>query len=151
MKFLTTRWATVALVGLVALFSIHLVDRWLSEARVDLTQDDLYSLTDGTERILERMSEDGVKPVDITLYFSETLGKTLPKFIKDFISYDRYLRSLLGEYERGSNGRIRVSFVDPLPDTDEAQEAADAGLEGKLINQEGDQFYFRHDLRDADG
>ena len=142
MKFLSTRVATITLVALITVFSIHLFDRWLRDARVDLTQDDLYSLSTGSKSILERMSEEGVEPVDITLYFSETSGKTLPRFIKDFISYERYLRSLLRQYERRSNGKVTVDFIDPVTDSDEAQEAADAGLDGKLINEEGDRFYF---------
>ncbi len=151
MEFLRTRWATISLVGLLTVFSVHLFDRWLTDVRVDLTQDDLYSLTEGSKSLLARMSDEGVKPVDVTLYFSETTGKTLPKFIKDFIGYERYLRSLLREYERASDGRVRVGFVDPIPDTDEAQDAADAGLEGKMINQEGDQFFFGLELETQTG
>ncbi|HVS66843.1 MAG TPA: Gldg family protein [Thermoanaerobaculia bacterium] len=133
---------TLLLLALVTAFGVHLADRWLAPVRVDLTEDDLYSLTDGTEQILERMREEGVKPVDVKLYFSETTGKTLPKFIKEFITYERYLRNLLREYERAARGKLRVDFVDPLPDSDEAQQATDYGLDGKLINQEGDLFYF---------
>ncbi|REJ73190.1 MAG: hypothetical protein DWQ30_24750 [Acidobacteria bacterium] len=137
-----SRGLTLALLGLIALFSLHLIDRWLSSVRVDLTDGDLYSLSEGSAALLERMGEEGTKPVDVTLFFSETTGKTLPKFVKDFIAYERYLRSLLGEYERRSDGRIRVRFVDPVPDSDEAEEAAEFGLDGKLINQNGDLFYF---------
>ncbi len=142
MNFWNSRTTTIVLVALIAGLSIHFFYRLFDEARADLTQDDLYSLSEGSEQILDRMQEEGVKPVEITLYFSETAGKTLPKFVKDFITYSRYLRSLLKEYERGSGGKIEVAFVDPVPDSDEAQAAADAGLDGKLINQEGDLFYF---------
>lgn len=141
-QLLSSRLLTVLLVGSIAALSIHWINQVLDEARLDMTQDDLYSLAPGTKKILERIREEGVKPLEITLYFSETAGKTLPKFIKDFIGYQRYLRSLLGEYQRASQGKIRVAFIDPVPDTDEYQHAADAGLDGKLINQEGDLFYF---------
>jgi ABC-2 type transport system permease protein len=133
---------TLLLLALITVFGVHLADRWLGPVRVDLTEDDLYSLTGGTEAILERMHEEGVKPLDVTLYFSETAGKTLPKFIKEFITYERYLRNLLREYERAARGKVRLDFVDPLPDSDQAQRAADLGLDGKLINEEGDLFYF---------
>ncbi|HVS13419.1 MAG TPA: Gldg family protein [Thermoanaerobaculia bacterium] len=133
---------TLLLLALITVFAVHLADRWLGPVRADLTTDDLYSLTEGSQRILERMREEGVKPLDVTLYFSETAGKTLPKFIKEFITYERYLRNLLREYERAARGKIRLDFVDPLPDSDEAQRATDLGLDGKLINQEGDLFYF---------
>ncbi len=133
---------TVVLIGLVLVLSNHIVHQNLEGARLDLTADRLYSLTDGTLRILDRMKSEAVKPIEIDLYFSETTGKTLPKFIKNFITYERYLRSLLREYEREAGGRIRLRFIDPLTDSDEAQDALDFGLDGKPINQEGDLFFF---------
>jgi ABC-2 type transport system permease protein len=133
---------TIVLIALAVLFGNHIVFDQLEGARFDMTQDNLYSLTEGTEQILDRMVSEGVKPVDIDLYFSETTGKTLPRFIKNFIAYDRYLRSLLKEYERAAQGRIRVHFIDPVTDSDEAQDALDFGLDGKPINQEGDLFFF---------
>ena len=133
---------SIVLIALAVMLGNHIVFDRLEGARFDMTQDDLYSLTDGTQQILERMVSEGVKPVDIELYFSETTGKTLPRFIKNFISYDRYLRSLLKEYERAADGRIRVHFIDPVTDSDEAQDALDFGLDGKPINQEGDLFFF---------
>ena len=137
-----SRAVTLVLLGLMTVLSIHLANEWFEGLRVDLTGDDLYSLTDGSHAILDRMQEEGVKPLDIRLYFSETTGKTLPKFVKDFIGYERYLRSLLGEYERAAAGKIQVAWIDPIPDSDAADRAAEDGLDGKLINQNGDLFYF---------
>jgi ABC-type uncharacterized transport system involved in gliding motility auxiliary subunit len=137
-----TRAITLALLALTTVLAIHVVYRLLEGSRVDLTAENLYSLTPGTEQIIERMHAEGVQPVDVKLYFSETAGKTLPKFIKDFITYERYLRSLLGEYARASRGKIRVELIDPIPDSDEAQDAVDYGLDGKPINQHGDLFFF---------
>ena len=137
-----SRVLTLALIGLMTVLSIHVANEWFRGWRVDLTGGDLYSLTDGTHAILDRMQEEGVKPLDIRLYFSETTGKTLPKFVKDFIGYERYLRSLLGEYERAAEGKIEVEWIDPIPDSDAADQAAEDGLDGKLINQNGDLFYF---------
>ncbi len=137
-----SRILTLALIGLMTVLSIHVANEWFEGFRVDLTGDDLYSLTDGSHAILDRMQEEGVKPLDIRLYFSETTGKTLPKFVKDFIGYERYLRSLLGEYERAAAGKIQVETIDPIPDSDAADQAAEDGLDGKLINQNGDLFYF---------
>ena len=107
---------TVVLIGLVLVLSNHILHQNLEGARLDLTADRLYSLTDGTLRILDRMKSEAVKPIEIDLYFSETTGKTLPKFIKNFITYERYLRSLLREYEREAGGRIRLCFIDPHGD-----------------------------------
>lgn len=141
-KILKSPFTTIVLVVLIAVFGIHAFARVSENVRADLTQDNLYSLSEGTVAILDKMKQEGVKPIDITLYFSLTAGKTLPKFIKDFITYDKYLRALLREYALASQGKIRVSFVDPVPDSDEAQDAQDFGLDGKPINQDGDLFFF---------
>ncbi|MEM6457046.1 MAG: GldG family protein, partial [Acidobacteriota bacterium] len=140
--FLAGRGLTLALIALITVLGAHLLTRGAESLRLDLTEDDLYSLTDGTETILARMAEESVKPIEISLYFSETTGKTLPRFIKDFIGYERYLRALLREYARAADGRITLRFVDPLPDSDDAQDALDDGLDGKPINQQGDLFFF---------
>lgn len=141
-KLLKSPITSLVLIAAVVVFGIHVVATQFENARVDLTADNLYSLSDGSEEILEKMRSEGVKPVDVKLYFSETAGKTLPRFIKDFITYERYLRTLLKEYEVAAEGKLRVSFIDPVPDSDEAQDAQDFGLEGKAINQHGDLFFF---------
>lgn len=133
---------SILLVLAIAAMAIHLLNRHTEGVRVDLTQDNLYSLTSGTKDILGKMKKQGVKPIDVKLYFSYTNGKTLPKFIKNFINYNDYVRNLLREYERASDGKLRVSFIDPLTDSDDAEDAADYGLDGKAINQHGDLFYF---------
>ena len=133
---------TLALLAFSGLFLIHFLYEKTAGTRLDLTEDQLFSLTPGTHDILEKMKDEGVKPINVTLYFSETTGKSLPQFIKNFISYADYVENLLGEYERYSDGKIKFHFVDPVTDTDEAQDAADDGLEGKQVNQQGDMFYF---------
>jgi ABC-type uncharacterized transport system involved in gliding motility auxiliary subunit len=137
-----SRLLTLVLIGLIVLFANHLAFRALEGSRIDLTADGLYSLSDGSKQILQRMVDEGVKPIEIDLFFSETSGKTLPRFIKNFVTYERYLRSLLKEYERASQGKIKVRFIDPVTDSDEAEDALDFGLDGKAINQEGDLFFF---------
>jgi len=133
---------TVALVAVVTILAVHVVTRMTEAVRVDLTEDRLYSLTDGTREILGKMQTEGTEPIDITLYFSETTGKSLPSFIKQFIVYEDYLQALLREFERAGGGKLRVHTIDPKPDSDEAQEALDDGLDGKPINQHGDLFFF---------
>ncbi len=139
---LDSRLTSIILLVLITVFGIHTVVANTDNVRLDMTADNLYSLSQGSVEILDRIQDEGIKPIDIKLYFSQTAGKTLPKFIKDFITYERYMRALLGEYERAADGKIRLSFIDPVPDSDEAQDALDYGLDGKPINQHGDLFFF---------
>jgi ABC-type uncharacterized transport system involved in gliding motility auxiliary subunit len=133
---------TLILIALITVLGIHVVYRATEGMRADATEDNLFSLTDGTGQIIKKMHTEGVQPIDIKLYFSLTNGKTLPKFIKQFIVYEDYVRSLLREYERTARGKIRVQVFDPITDSDEAQDALDYGLDGKPINQHGDLFFF---------
>ncbi|MEE2778786.1 MAG: GldG family protein [Acidobacteriota bacterium] len=139
---MSQRTLTILLLGVIAVLSIHVLSTGLEGVRADFTSQDIYSLSDGTDQILARMGEEGVQPVEIKLYFSQTTGQTLPRFIKDFITYDRYLRQLLRSYERSAAGKIEIAFIDPLTDSDEAIEATQDGLEGRPINQHGDLFFF---------
>jgi ABC-type uncharacterized transport system involved in gliding motility auxiliary subunit len=141
-KIFASRAVTLTLIALATVFAIHVIAQNAEHVRLDMTADDLYSLSDGTLAILEKMREEGVKPIEIKLFFSETAGKTLPRFVKQFITYESYLESLLKELEVAGQGKIKVSFFDPVPDSDEAQDAEEYGLDGKPINQEGDVFFF---------
>ena len=136
------RIVTMALIALLTVFTLHVLNRSTEGARVDLTETKLYSLTQGTQDILAKMREEGVKPIDIKLYFSETTGKQLPQFINRFTTYKNDVHNLIKEYERDSGGKIRISYIDPKTDSDEADDASDYGLDGKAINEYGDRFFF---------
>jgi len=137
-----SRVLTILLIAAISVFGIHILNMNTEGARLDLTETRLYSLTEGTRDILKKMNDEGVKPIDIKLYFSATNVKQLPQFIKQFISYEAYVRNLLKEYERYSGGKIRLTFIDPKTDSDEAEDAADYRLDGKPINEHGDMIYF---------
>lgn len=141
-KILQSHKTTVALIILVTVFAIHVIAQNGEDLRADFTADNLYSLSDGSVALLAKMKQEGTRPIELKLYFSQTVGKSLPKFVKDFVTYERYIRTLLKEYEVESEGRIKVQFVDPVPDSDEAQDALDFGLDGKPVNQDGDMFFF---------
>ena len=68
---------TVALVAVITILAIHVVTRTTEAVRVDLTEDRLYSLTDGTRAILEKMQNDGTEPIDITLYHIPALASPI--------------------------------------------------------------------------
>lgn len=136
------RVLTMILILAISLFASHIAYNIFEGARVDMTETSLYSLTEGSQDILEKMKEEGVKPIEVKLYFSYTAGKTLPKFIKNFITYKNYVHNLLKEYERASEGKIRLTVIDPVTDSDDEEDAEDYRLDGKPINNEGDKFFF---------
>ena len=61
---------TLAFIGVTLASS-----RWLRAARIDLTADHLYTLTPGTQHIIDGLH----RPLKLTLYFSEHATRDLPQ------------------------------------------------------------------------
>lgn len=101
---------------------------------LDFTADRLFTLSDGTKRILDRIDE----PITLRFFFSERLGETIP----NFATYATRVRELLERYASLSSGRLKVEFYSPLPFTDIEDLAVGAGLQGIPVSQAGEQVYF---------
>jgi len=128
--------STAGLVLAVILFlSFNIVTNGnLKSARVDLTEDNLYTLSAGSMNIIESLNEQ----LTLRLYFSEQVAQELPS-IK---SYAQRVQELLEEYQRASNGMIRLIIVNPEPFSDNEQRAKQYGLQGVPIDGDSDPLYF---------
>ena len=106
------RWRTgVALL----LANLLVAGLWLQQVpslRVDVTEGDLYSLSEPSEAVLAQLEE----PLLIRGYFSERSHPLLAPLVPQ-------LRDLLKEYAVAAGGRVRVEFVDPAEDAAAEQEA----------------------------
>lgn len=107
---------------------------FLKGLRFDLTENNLYTLSDGTLNILENMDE----PVNLYLYFSEDVSRELPQFR----SYARWAGEMLDEFADRSGGKLRLKRVDPVPFSPQEDEAAQYGLQGVPVGTAGDMLYF---------
>ena len=105
----------------------------LRSARLDLTQEGLYTLSAGSKRILDEIPE----PIRLRFYFSEKLATQLPN-IK---SYGLRVRELLEEYVNLSQGKIRLEIIDPEPFTQAEDDAVRLGLQAVPLGT-GDSLYF---------
>jgi ABC-type uncharacterized transport system involved in gliding motility auxiliary subunit len=106
----------------------------LGSARLDLTSDKLFTLSEGTRSVLAKIQE----PVTLRLYFSDRLGKEIPQYGV----YATRVREMLREYANASGGKVRVEFIDPQPFSDEEDRAVAFGLQGVPVNQGGELVYF---------
>src|SRR5262245_8099245 len=70
--------------------------------RLDLTENRLYSIAAGTERILEGIGE----PVTLYFFFSDEPTRALP----ELRSYADRVRELLQEMAERSDGKIQLSL-----------------------------------------
>ncbi len=110
------------------------VDTAFPGARLDLTEDRLYSLSEGTKTVLKDLAE----PVSLRFYYSEQLGRDIPAYGH----YAKRVRELLEEYAHRSGGKIHLEIVQPEPFSDEEDRAVASGLQGVPIDQTGSPVYF---------
>ncbi|HWT10285.1 MAG TPA: GldG family protein, partial [Roseomonas sp.] len=111
-----------------------LVDRLAPRARIDLTQQQLYTLSGGTVSVLRGLQE----PVTLRLFYSRRLGAAVPAYG----SYAERVRAMLEEYVAVSGGKVRLEILDPEPFSETEDRALAFGMQGVPVDQSGEQIYF---------
>lgn len=91
-------------------------------ARLDLTEDKLFTLSDGTREIVAALDE----PVTLEFYFSEQVVSPYPQLFR----YGNRVRDLLLEIEHAADGNIDLRILNPEPFSEAEDEAVGAGLQG---------------------
>ena len=123
------------LVLLLAFFAFNMATGvLLPGARLDLTEQKLYTLSDGTREILQELEE----PIDLYFFFSEGASKDLVVLR----NYQRRVAEMLKEYERRADGMIRLHIIDPEPFSEAEDRAAEFGLQAIPLSESGDSLYF---------
>lgn len=129
--------AVVIFVAVMIVTQVGL-DSW----RVDLTEDQVYSLSEGTERLVSDLDED----VELTLYFSDKASKDLTALR----SYANRVEEILEEYVLLADGKISFDVIDPEPFSEAEDQAAEAGLQAVPIAT-GDDVYFGLHAQNSQG
>lgn len=102
-------------------------------AQVDLTQNKLFTLSQGTENVLAKIDE----PITLKFFFSERLANEYPQIR----TYANRVRDLLQEVRDRSNGKVVLEVIDPEPYSSDEDLAMSLGLKGARTT-EGDIIYF---------
>jgi ABC-type uncharacterized transport system involved in gliding motility auxiliary subunit len=130
----TLAWTGIAL-ALILLLSVNLfASSALRNAKADLTQQRLFTMSKGTRAMLRAIDE----PISIRLYYSKRLGEAASNYGR----YFERVRALLQQYRDVSRGKLDVAIFDPEPFSDAEDRAVAAGLRGVRLNQEGEVGYF---------
>ncbi len=124
----------LSLVAIAFVALVFLSGLLLRGARIDLTANRLYTLSQGTEHILANNSE----PIRLRLFSSDQAMRDLP----GLRTYAQRVRELLEEIAAKSHGRITLEVVDPLPYSDAEDRAAGYGLQALPIGAGGESVYF---------
>ena len=125
-------------IGLLAIFVglviCVLVISSLPSVRIDLTEDDLYSLSPGTKNIVANLQG----PLEIMFFYSESATEDTPQIR----TYANRVQELLREIVIASNNRISLSVIDPQPFSEEEDLATQFGIQAVPISQGAPGIYF---------
>jgi len=102
--------------------------------QVDLTENKLFTLSDGTRETLGAVKE----PITLRFFSTRKLAETTP----GLTAYGDRVQELLERYVSLSNGAIRLELIDPEPFSPEEDRAVGFGLSGVPITEAGDLGYF---------
>ena len=85
--------------------------------RIDLTENGLYTLSNGSLKVVDEIDE----PLNFYYFFSGNLSRELTPLR----AYADQVESLLKEYELAANGKIRLQIIDPEPFSEKEDLAAE--------------------------
>ena len=122
-------------VGLVALFLILVAFNYLaslSAARVDLTEGKLYTLSEGSKKILRGLDS----PVKVKLYISRG-EQAMPVPLRSFA---QRVEDMAREFKSVAGTNLVVEMYNPKPDSEDEDAAQLDGVEPQQIFS-GEQFY----------
>lgn len=122
------------LIALVFLAFNMVAGLGLPNARLDLTEQKLYTISDGTKRILGQLDE----PINLYFFYSNNATQDLAPLR----NYAKRVEEMLHAYEHAAGGKIKLHVVDPAPFSEDEDRAAQFGLHAVPLQQGGDKLYF---------
>jgi ABC-type uncharacterized transport system involved in gliding motility auxiliary subunit len=128
---------TLVLLGVVLLAILLISNALFRGARIDLTQNRLYTLSQGTRDIVGNLDE----PVSLYYFFSDQVSASMPQG-QQLRGYANRVRELLEEVAAKSGGQITLRVIDPLPFSEEEDRASSLGLQPVPVSQSGENLFF---------
>ncbi len=131
--------STTGLILAIVLFAVVnlFVGTAVRAARVDLTENGLFTLSDGTKKILSRLGQK----IRLRYYFSKDLVSSNPE-IAHLADYAKRVQELLEEYVVHGNGKLTMEVIDPAAFSKEEDDAVAFGLSNPAANAAGDRLFF---------
>ena len=105
--------------------------------KVDVTDQKLYTLSDGTRSILAKLHQK----VTLKIYYAKTAALKGPDQIRYFNNYYEFVKALLEEYVAAAKGMIELQVIDPRPYSADEVDALQYGLKRFLITED-ESFFF---------
>jgi ABC-type uncharacterized transport system involved in gliding motility auxiliary subunit len=128
---------TLALLALLFIAIVVLSNSLFRGARLDLTERSLYTLSEGTIKVVGELKE----PINLYLYFSEQTARD-KQDLQVLRAYATRVRETLEEIANKAGGKINLKVVDPLPFSEDEDQAAKYGLQAVPVSAGGETLYF---------
>lgn len=121
------------LLGVLFFALTVLNNQFLSPVRLDLTENQVYSLSTGSKEIVSNIDE----PINLYFFFSDKSSKGMTSLR----NYANRVESMLQEYSKVADGKINLRIVDPEPFSEAEDQADEFGLTAASIGTMGDSIY----------
>jgi ABC-type uncharacterized transport system involved in gliding motility auxiliary subunit len=123
------------LIALVLFLALNIAANALfKSARLDLTDNGLYTLSEGTRNILRNLDE----PITLRFFLSQKLASGLP----GINTYAIRVKELLEEYQRVAGDKLNLLIIEPESFSEAEDQAVGYGLQGVALDSANTAFYF---------
>lgn len=133
MKHKLTSSVNLFLILVVFIALVFVNNQLLSSARLDLTENQVYSLSQGSKQVLKEIEE----PINLYFFFSDKASKNMTSLR----NYANRVESLLSEYETSANGKLKLQVLDPQAFSEQEDQADQFGLTAANIGAAGESIY----------
>ena len=113
---------TLALLAAAFIAAVMASNALLRGVRIDLTDNQLYTLSDGTRSLLENIEE----PINLYFFFSNREVDDDQQFLRAFATR---VQEMLEEFAANADGKIVLHVIDPLPFSEDEDRASQFGLQ----------------------
>jgi ABC-type uncharacterized transport system involved in gliding motility auxiliary subunit len=118
----------------VVFFALAFVNnQLLSPLRLDLTENQVYTLSQGSKQVLKEIDE----PINLYFFFSDKASKNMTSLR----NYANRVESLLMEYETLAKGKLKLQVLDPQAFSEQEDQADQFGLTAANIGVAGEAIY----------
>ena len=133
MQHKVTSSVNLFLIVVVFFALVFVNNQLLSPLRLDLTENQVYSLSQGSKQVLKEIDE----PINLYFFFSDKASKNMTSLR----NYANRVESLLSEYETFANGKLKLQVLDPQAFSEQEDQADQFGLTAANIGVAGEAIY----------
>ena len=121
------------IIAIALIFSVAVISM-LPSLRIDLTEDKLYTLSEGTRNIVANLQQ----PIEVIFFYSDSATEDVPQIR----SYGTRVKELLREIVIASGGKLSFSVIDPEPFSEDEDLATQYGIRAVPVTAGGEGIYF---------